>query len=90
MMFFKERYSATYVISVNAKDKEIRSRLSQGLNLSESDIKSINEKEDHKGDVLKNIKTFVSRCVKQNGIKIINMICQLTIYFYGKSGVLKI
>ncbi|MDY0136973.1 MAG: hypothetical protein RBS36_07370 [Thiomicrospira sp.] len=64
MMYFKERYSATYLIAINSKDEDITSRLSRGLNLSASDIEQLSKKENPEDDILKNLKAFVSQNIK--------------------------
>lgn len=75
IMFFKERYSAFYLFSINASDSDIRSRLSDNLNMSVSQMKEQSEKENP-DDMLKDMRGFVSQnirdCVQKADVHIFN------------------
>lgn len=75
VMFFKERYSAFYLLSINSKEEDIHDRLIKNLGMTEKEIRKQNEKENP-GDSLKSYDTFISQniqeCIQKSDIHISN------------------
>lgn len=75
IMYFKERYSAFYIFSINAEQKHIEDRLSRHLKMSISEIEKQDEKENPK-DIIDKPENFVSQnikaCIQKSDIHIAN------------------
>ena len=75
IMFFKERYSAFYIFSINAEQKHIEDRLSRHLKMSILEIEKQDEKENPK-DIIDKPENFVSQnikaCIQKSDIHIAN------------------
>lgn len=75
VMFFKERYSAFYLMSVNTEQKHIEDRLSRKLNMTIEDIEKMHKKEASKNTIDKD-SSFVSQnipvCIQKSDIYISN------------------
>lgn len=77
VMFFRERYSAFYLISVNCSEDDRIDRLinNSNLHLTRNDIKEQDEKENP-NDLVSNLKSFVSQniqaCIEKSDIHIHN------------------
>lgn len=76
VMFFRERYSAFYLMSVNCDDSDRKDRLlNSGNRLSIPEIKEQDEKENP-DDVVKDLKSFVSQnisaCIEKSDLHIHN------------------
>ena len=76
VLFFKERYSAFYLISVNTPDDDRIDRLRNKYDLSPSKIKEIDDKEYPQSNPLKNYSNFISQniaeCIQLSDIHIHN------------------
>ncbi|MDO9208273.1 MAG: deoxycytidylate deaminase [Sulfuricurvum sp.] len=74
-MFFQERYSAFYLVAINALDEDIEDRLLQNINMTREDIKKQSKKE-HQDKTLKSLENFVSQniqdCIAKSDIFIVN------------------
>jgi len=75
VMFFKERYSAFYLLSVNANPEDINDRLFKNFEMTEEEIRTQNEKENP-GDSLEDYDKFISQniqeCIQKSDIHISN------------------
>ena len=76
VLFFQERYSAFYLMSINTPDEDRIDRLRQKFDLSPSKIEEIDDKEYPKDNPLKNISSFISQniasCIQHSDIHINN------------------
>jgi dCMP deaminase len=74
-MFFKERYSAFYLLAINANDEDIEDRLLQDTHMTREDIKQQSKKE-HQEKTLKSLENFVSQniqdCISKSDIYLVN------------------
>lgn len=74
-MFFKERYSAFYMIGINSDDEDIRIRLRDNQYLHDDEIKKQSEKETT-AELLNSLEDFVSQnikgCIEKSDIFIAN------------------
>lgn len=74
-MFFKERYSAFYLIAINSTDEDIKIRLRNNQYLHDDEIKHQSEKET-KVKLLDNLEDFISQnirtCIEKSDIFIAN------------------
>lgn len=74
-MYFKERYSAFYLLSINAQQQHIEDRLARGLKLRMEQIKQQDEKENP-DDTIDTPGHFVSQnikaCIQKSDIHIAN------------------
>jgi len=74
-MFFKERYSAFYLLAINANDEDIEDRLLQDTHMTREDIKQQSKKE-HQEKTLKSLENFVSQniqdCILKSDIFLVN------------------
>lgn len=75
IMFFKERYSAFYLLSINAKPEDINDRLFKNFKMTEEEIQNQNKKENP-GDSLEDYEKFISQnvqeCIQKSDIHISN------------------
>lgn len=76
VMFFRERYSAFYLMSVNCSDEDRKDRLLHSeIRMSIPDIKKQDEKENP-DDLVKDLKSFVSQnisaCIEKSDLHIHN------------------
>ncbi|WP_434637068.1 deoxycytidylate deaminase [Sulfurimonas sp. NW7] len=75
VMFFKERYSAFYLLSINAEQDYIHDRLFKNFEMTEEEIRTQNEKENP-GDSLEDYDKFISQniqeCIQKSDIHISN------------------
>ncbi|MGJ0321090.1 deoxycytidylate deaminase [Aliarcobacter cryaerophilus] len=75
VMFFKERYSAFYLMAINANEKDIEDRLTHKFNMTIKDIKDRHLKENP-DDLVKDAKSFVSQnikpCIQKSDLHISN------------------
>jgi deoxycytidylate deaminase/dephospho-CoA kinase len=75
-MFFKERYSAFYLIAINVLEEDRIDRLREKFDLSPSKIQEIDEKEYPLSKPLKNYSNFISQniasCIQMSDIHIHN------------------
>ncbi|WP_434638213.1 deoxycytidylate deaminase [Sulfurimonas sp. NW7] len=75
VMFFKERYSAFYLMGIHAEQKHIEDRLSRKSNMNPKDIEKMHKKETSKDTVDKET-SFVSQnipvCIQKSDIYISN------------------
>lgn len=74
-IFFKERYSAFYLIAINSTDEDIRIRLRNNQYLHDDEIKHQSEKET-KAKLLDSLEDFISQnirtCIEKSDIFIAN------------------
>lgn len=74
-MYFKERYSAFYLFSINAQQQHIEDRLARGLKMSIDQIKIQDEKENP-DDTVDSAEHFVSQnikaCIQKSDVHIAN------------------
>lgn len=73
--FFKERYSAFYLLSINAEPEDIYDRLFKNFEMTEEEIKKQDDKEnpgDSLGDFDKFISQNVQECIQKSDIHISN------------------
>ncbi len=75
IMFFKERYSAFYLMAINANASDIEDRLTHKFNMTLNEIKERHTKENP-DDSIKNAESFVSQniqvCIQKSDIHISN------------------
>jgi dCMP deaminase len=75
-MFFKERYSAFYLMAIKSPESDRHNRLSEEFDLSKSQIEAQDKKEEPSGSPLDNIDIFVSQniaaCIEKADIHINN------------------
>ena len=75
IMFFKERYSAFYLLSINANTEDISDRLFKNFEMTEEEIRNQNKKENP-GDSLEDYDKFISQniqeCIQKSDIHISN------------------
>lgn len=75
-MFFKERYSAFYLMAIKSPEEDRHDRLFKHLNLTKSQIEDQDKKEEPGGSPLDNIDIFVSQnigaCIGKADIHINN------------------
>ncbi len=60
-LYFKEKYSAFYLIAINAPDDDRVNRLGEGLDLSPSIINKLDDKEYPKNSPLSDYSSFISQ-----------------------------
>ena len=74
-MYFKERYAAFYLFSINAEQRHVEDRLARGLKMSIDQIKQQDDKENP-SDTVDSAKNFVSQnikaCIQKSDIHIAN------------------
>lgn len=74
-MYFKERYSAFYLFSINAEQRHIEDRLARGLKMSIDQIKQQDDKENP-SDTVDSAEHFVSQniksCIQKSDVHIAN------------------
>lgn len=74
-MYFKERYAAFYIFSINAEQRHVEDRLARGLKMSIDQIKQQDDKENP-SDTVDSAKNFVSQnikaCIQKSDIHIAN------------------
>ena len=75
VMFFKERYSAFYLLSINANAEDIYDRLFKNKKMTEQEIKE-QDKKENPGDSLENLDKLISQniqeCIQKSDIHIAN------------------
>jgi len=76
VMFFKERYSAFYLMAIKSPESDRHNRLTKQLDLNTSQIEAQDKKEEPSGSPLDNIEIFVSQniaaCIDKADIHINN------------------
>ncbi len=74
-MYFKERYAAFYLFSINAEQRHVEDRLARGLKMSIDQIKQQDDKENP-SDTVDSAKNFVSQnikaCIQKSDVHIAN------------------
>ncbi|KLD98058.1 deaminase [Aliarcobacter butzleri] len=74
-MYFKERYAAFYLFSINAEQRHVEDRLARGLKMSIDQIKQQDDKENP-SDTVDSAENFVSQnikaCIQKSDVHIAN------------------